>query len=142
MPGRQGGFQLQQLRVSGGLVWASVNALIQGAGVREPALPLQGGVHPAAVLAVPVNDVGLVCPIWVALQPLSVLNVENGAHPLPECGSMTPWSGCGGGGGGAGGGEGQKGRGHMKERGGGMVTAPILSRADAHLGAVRMVCDL
>lgn len=80
---RQASLQLQQLRVSTGLVGAGVNALIGRAGVREAALPLHGGIHPAAVTAVLVYDVGLVGPVWVALQPLGVLNVQNGAHPLP-----------------------------------------------------------
>lgn len=86
----QAGLQLQQLRVSAGLVGPSVDALIQGASVREPALPLQGCIDPAAVPAVLVYDVRLVCLVWVALQPLSILNVQNGTHPLPESGSKNP----------------------------------------------------
>ena len=83
LPLWQAGLQLKQLRVGAWLIGASVDALIHRAGIGEAALPLHWDVHTAAVLAVLVNDVGLVGPVWVALQPLGVLNVQNGAHSLP-----------------------------------------------------------
>lgn len=84
VPLGQACFQLQQLRVSAGLVGPGVNTLICWASVRESALPLQGGIHSTAVAAVLIDDVRLVGPIWVALQPLSILDVQDGTHPLPE----------------------------------------------------------
>ncbi len=83
MPLRQASLQLQQLSIGAGLIGARVNALVHRPAVWEPALPLHGSIHPTAVLAVPVYDIRLLGPVWVALRPLCILQVQNGAHPLP-----------------------------------------------------------
>ena len=83
MPLGQASLQLQQLSIGAGLIGARVNALVHWPAVWEPAFPLHGSIHPTAVLAVPVYDVRLLGPVWIALGPLCTLQVQNGAHPLP-----------------------------------------------------------
>jgi len=73
MPLRQASLQLQQLSIGTGLIGAGVNALVHRPAVWEPAFPLHGSIHPTAVLAVPVYDVRLLGPVWVALRPLCIL---------------------------------------------------------------------
>ncbi len=83
MPLGQASLQLQQLSIGAGLIGARVNALVHWPAVWEPAFPLHGSIHPTAVLAVPVYDVRFLGPVRVALRPLCILQVQNGAHPLP-----------------------------------------------------------
>ena len=44
---------------------------------------LHGSIHTTTVLAVLVNDVRLLSPVWLALRPLWILYVQNGTQPLP-----------------------------------------------------------
>ena len=80
---RQASLQIKQLSIATRLVRPGVNALIHRASIWKPAFPLHGSVHATAIVAVLVYDVRLVGSVRVALCPLGILNVQDGAHPLP-----------------------------------------------------------